>query len=1156
MQYKYQKRGILLVFIILALVLLVFTALIFVSLTKVETTSVINFIKKRKSLFLSESGFYYAATKLLVDMKNSNILNNDWQFMGEDVNRNGQLDPDEDKNKNGVLDTIEVPLDNSASVSYPFRKDGKGEILNYYWSYPGLSVEEEFYIIKLKISDESSKININYGNPSDPNDASSNNLKRILNVLGSELGISSLGDRIISARPSSGFTQLEELINTVITYGEFERLKYYITTFSYGTLLLKYYNHSPGTGTFKEGMPIFAISDIFPKRVEMEKRYFININTAPYAVLVAVLTDLSGYHIDGTATEGFSGVALSTNKTNVKNGKYTPVPIGILRKTKPITVDQAKNIANAIIQRRIKQPFTNFYGENGWESFLEELLNKKVIDFYQKEVLRANFNPNVNSFLWNPDQPFRFLIDKFMLATTSFEWTFLPTGCFTIESIGEIFTKDKIVSKTYTKKLVKLWDVTFLSTQEDFVGSSFEYIDKSLQKANIKHPTRLGYELDIYPFMYPYEKKASNFTGYIGLSTISLPSEMLTLTYKKNNKESKLKPANLVTFNKGIEIDEPKDSKLKLLKSEELPFIFTDGAFSDTNKAVRLGAIKSPKFDTTVVDPNQKPPVAGGESYPVPVSIGFFKGNLTIPSDKLLGFLEELEIRPEDIFTGMSLGSLAGVSIKDLKNKRLTLFLPHSCCFWDIYWTGGGGGIHFFVPKHAEDLIMKYFPPDVISALEELCANEEIMNIFGARLGTRALECPLSGTTRFYSYGIYFWHKGNWINRNAIYPLVSFGRYFPEKEYGVNQSAIGAEPPEPDEQTKLEEILKLYRKKSKYHSAMIQDFYFALSFLDHGKLFKKNKITMYLDLATPNRNIITDEKNPSYYNYKYLTSYTLSDNDFMLEEGKWNHLGLFFSVKFKREEEKIKRDDKEETIYITRPKLVKTGIFKNNDGVKSKTRYLIGDLQNLRDTGEDGLRNISYIGENIASFENPGIRFGEYIKRGYAKIDRPIFDPYLYGFATSQSTYDEIYVYKFDEESIEERIPYKISEILYKAGRYYPSGGTFTLLNNSWKRFITGHSFISNQIYYYIPPALRNTCSIDNSFTIKGEKLNLEKHAENIFTSSKRIEVNNINSINIAINCRTTPPLLETPLIDTIIIFTYSGIEEVISATEIRDISY
>ncbi len=1139
------QRGIVLVFIILSLILLVFTAIIFVSLTKVETTSVVNFINKRKSLFLSESGFYYAVTKLLYDMKSSNILSNDWQFMGEDINKNGQLDANEDANKNGILDFSNVPLDKDASVSYQLREGGKGKVINPYFSY-ALIGGEDYGIFKLKIMDESSKININYGNLVNQNDSATNNLKRILNILGSEVGVQSLGEKIVSKRPDKGYTQLEELINNVLTYDEFNLIKEYITTFSYGTFLVKSGQFSRGSEALKEGIPIYAISELFPKKVEKEMRYFININTAPYPVLVAVLSDLAGYYLDGTNLDGFSVLALASNREGVKNDTYTSVPIGIVRNSKPITVEQARSIAGEIIQRRIKQPFTNFYGEDGWDGFLEELFKKKIIDFYQKEVLRANFNPNVNSFLWNPDLPFRFLIDKFLLTTTSFEWTFLPMGTFTIESIGEIFTKDKVLSKTNTQKFVKLWDVSFLSTQEDFVGSNFEYINKSFNKANDKYPTRLGYELDIYPFMYPLEKKANNWTGYIGLSTISLPRASLNLTYKKDSANVELKPLDILTFNMGYEVDEPKSEKL--LKSyEELPFVFTDGAFSDTKRTIRIGAIKPPKFDTTKYDPTKEPDVKPGESYPVRVAVAFFNGDLTIPSDKLLGFLEELKINNEDIFTNMSRSTIAGVSITDLKNKKLILFLPHSCCFWDVYWTGGG--IHFFVPKHAEELIEKYFPPDVLGAIKELCANSEVISVVGGMLGRRGLECPLGGGPNYYSFGIYFWHKGNWINKDAIYPLVSYGRLFPEKSYGKNRTGVDAEKGATDEE-KLDKIIKLYNKKNRYHSAMIQDFYFAISFIDKGKLFKKDRVTMYLDFATPNKNIITDDKRPDYYNYNYLSSFTVSNNDFTLQEGMWNHLGLFFSVKFIKEQ-----DAQDENKSMTKLESFESNIFKNNDKTPLKTSFFYGDLQNLKET--DNAKGMKFVPENISRFLNPGIRFGEYVKRGYAKTDRPVFDPYLSGFVTSQSTYDEIYVYKFDEEAVKEDKHKQINDILFKAGRYYPLGGTFTLGDNFWKKLNQEENFILSQLYYYIPQNLARTCSIDESLSLKNKKLPLNKRGSSIFVPTEHvIYISDVNGLNIHINCRTAPPLLETPFVDSIMVFTYAGVKEVISAKEVRDVYY
>ncbi len=522
MKNKYE--GVILIMVVLVLVLLVFLAFIFANFASVEEKNVENFVNKRKANFASESGFYYAVTKLITDMKSGNILNVDWQYMGEDLNKNGILDAGEDANGNGILDTVNYSLENDSAVSYQYRKPGSKEVTNPYIS-DVITFGEEYVVFRLKIVDEASKININYGNLHNKDDPSNENLRRILNTLGAEIGVISLGDKILSSRSENGFNQLDELINTVLSYSEFNIVKDYITTHSYGARLLKPQGMSGRNNSeLKEGMPVYSINEIFPKNVKMEIRYFVNINTAPLPVLTALMHELSGYYLDGDDLMGYAQEAVGFNKRGIKEGKYMAVPIGIIRKTKPISLTQAREIAKRIVERRRVLPFTDFYNKGGWDEFVEKLYEDRVVDFYQKELLRANFNPNVNSFLWNPDLPFRFLVDKFSLENYSFEWTFLPTGFFTIESIGEVFTKNLLLAKTFVQRFVKLWDASFLSTQIDFAGEGFKYFDSIFTKVkNSVYSTRLGTELDLYPFAYPLEKNASNYTGYIGLATISLP---------------------------------------------------------------------------------------------------------------------------------------------------------------------------------------------------------------------------------------------------------------------------------------------------------------------------------------------------------------------------------------------------------------------------------------------------------------------------------------------------------------------------------------------------------------------------------------------------------------------------------------------------------
>ncbi len=1153
---KNNNQGVLLIVVILVLILLIFIALMFANLATIEEVTVENFIHKRKATLASESGFFYAATRLVEDMKTGNILNVDWQYTGEDLNKNGILDPGEDKIGNGILDTVNCSLEQDFAVSYQYRKPRSNEIVNFYISNV-LTFGEEYITFKLKAVDEASKININYGNLANREDPSNENLKRILNTLGAEIGVISLGDKILNTRTENGFKQLEELLNTALTYSEYQAVKDFITTFSFGTNLLKPQGLSGrNTQDLREGMPVYSISQIYPKKTNKEIRYFVNINTASFPVIVAVLEGLSGYYLDGSNLNPYADIALAANKVGIKNDKYTSVPIGIIRKTKPIDLSQAKKIAEKIIKRRHLLPFTDFYNKDGWDEFVEELYKEKIVDFYQKEVLRANFNPNVNSYLWNPDLPLRFLVDKFSLENYSFEWTFLPTGFFTIESIGEVFTKNILLGKTYTQRFVKLWDTSFLSTQEDFAGNNFQYFDYIFSKAKSDlYPTRLGTELDLYPFAYPLEKKASSITGYIGLSTISLPVERLSFPYKKDDKVLTLKPKVKLSFNRNYNADEPLNEKL--LKSyEELPHIFTDGGFSDTGRTIRLQPIKQPDFKKIVIDPNKPPPATPvNQPYPVPVAIGMFKGNLTIMSDKLIGFLEEVNLESKDIFTGMTASTLAGVNVQDLKNKKIKLLLPHSCCFWDIYWDGGD--IHFYVPKHAEEVIEKYFPADVLEGIKELCFDQATRAAW-IRLGTRALECPLFKGGFNYSISVYYWHKGNWINKNAIYPLFSYGRFFAEELYGKNKTAFNFEPPPDDVQDEMDEFIILYRKKNRFHSALIQDFYFAFSFINKGPLFHKNKFTIYFDLAPPVKDIKKDEKNPYYYNYRYLASYSVTKNEVELQEGRWNHLGFYINSIYTS----LKNNNDDNDAQEKGKTELNANIFKNNEsqnreiGLPIQTKFLYGDMQKLNQL--NNLDDIQYKPESPSQYVNPGLRFGEYIKRGYAKTDKPIFDPFLYGFSSSQSTYDEIYIYTFDQYSLQEKLDMKIVQTLFNAGRYYPFGGIFTIGNRLWKIIPNSQPFMLVQTHYYIPSQLEKDCTLGGDLYLNNSLVDaLKKSTNNIFLSKKNIYANTINKLDIKINCsRAKPPILESTFVDSLFIFTQTRIKEVIASKEIGDVSF
>ncbi|MFN7182057.1 MAG: hypothetical protein ACK4NF_05215, partial [Planctomycetota bacterium] len=613
-----------------------------------------------------------------------------------------------------------------------------------------------------------------------------------------------------------------------------------------------------------------------------------------------------------------------------------------------------------------------------------------------------------------------------------------------------------------------------------------------------------------------------------------------------------------------------KKEEKELLKSyEDLPYIFTDGGFSDTTRTIRAEYLKEPDLDKKTYSPDKPPSISVdiSQPYPIPVAIGTFTANLTIMSDQLLGFLEEIEVKSEDMFTGMNLAALAGINIKELKNKRIHLFLPHSCCFWDLYWQGGS--VHFYVPEHADEVMEKYFPPDVLNAIKEMCDNSHLRAIFGGILGARALTCPLFRGGRNYSLGVFFWHKGNWINKNAIYPLFSYGRFFYEKLYGKNKTANNFEPPEDEDQERILELMRLYRKKNRFHSAMVQDFYFAFSFINKGKLFKKDSFTLYFDFADPVKKILKDEKNPSYYNYRYLSTYSLTPSKIYLEEGRWNHLGFHITLSFNYPDNKVwlvtpvkspqefpqgTSDENGKGAFLIR-------IFKNDEkegeqpGIPVRSKLLYGTMQSMVE--KDWVEVENYLPEPPSNYVNPGLRFGEYLKRGYAKTDRPIFDPYLYGYASSQSTYDEIYIYAFDKETLEQKLDAKLAKTLFKAGRYYPAGGSFTINDNFWKTLSYQHSLLSIQTNHFIPRQITKNCSLAHLLHFSNKSLPLKMLPTNLFLSRQQIPANSISKLEIKLDCKNlTPPLLESPFIDSIFIFTSSGIKEVFSSKEIKDVSY
>jgi hypothetical protein len=191
-------------------------------------------------------------------------------------------------------------------------------------------------VYALRVSDLQGLIHVNDGVEHGPQGAVSQNLKRLLNNLGKQVGIMDLGDRILAARPQTGYTSKTDLLAAVdydrVRFEKFQRfvtvrawqddkvanpvplspdvlreypVRYYRGTpelcrygrgkDAWGAVLASKLTWAPFDPWTSGNIAVFGTDELNPQWIEIVRRAPINVNAAPREVLVAVLDGLKGF---------------------------------------------------------------------------------------------------------------------------------------------------------------------------------------------------------------------------------------------------------------------------------------------------------------------------------------------------------------------------------------------------------------------------------------------------------------------------------------------------------------------------------------------------------------------------------------------------------------------------------------------------------------------------------------------------------------------------------------------------------------------------------------------------------------------------------------------------------------------------------------------
>ncbi|MBI4833517.1 MAG: hypothetical protein HY811_01685 [Planctomycetes bacterium] len=575
-----KNNGVVLIMVLAVLTVLSLIGVMLTRLASIERTTSRAYRDLVQAKMLAESGIFYGITTtraLLTD----DFYSNAFMYMGEDLNNNGSLDALEDSDKNNKLEIYDCPLRRAVRPSFMLNKnDDKDKDGNPVFNEEDLmemrkkklgvtaemsQTDGKNNFFSIRVTDLSSCIYVNMvDHPW---------IQNILENLAEEIGLSrAVGTKIYQNR-GKGYHTFEEIKDKAdLTDDEYNKIKCYLTVYAWQdktvvkSVPLEKRIGAPKLGAGLETAEIFRPIKIeFPcdtsnsesgylgeGELEPVGRAPVNVNTAPKAVLVALLKGLKGWYLAPATGGGQSGPYDILYGTTHTGG----VALGSVTETPEITLQLARQIADAIIANRtIKNPAKKWEGRfKSWQQFnlfCDNVLWKSTanpqgfLTAQQSDVIKANFNSNSNINDFNPDFHRIFWVDKTDLAYFTTEFIFYPTGYFAIDSIGRVFNSDNktMLAEAEISSLVKLFEIYRETTQSEFLYENWKndvpirgtIISENSDQGLIETTNNLA--LQTFPELPDVEYlKNANYDGYISLATLENKPEDVQFRANFNEK--------------------------------------------------------------------------------------------------------------------------------------------------------------------------------------------------------------------------------------------------------------------------------------------------------------------------------------------------------------------------------------------------------------------------------------------------------------------------------------------------------------------------------------------------------------------------------------------------------------------------------------------
>lgn len=264
----------------------------------------------------------------------------------------------------------------------------------------------------------------------------------------------------------------------------------------------------------------------WPNAGQLVSRAPINLNTAPYPVLVAWAAGLSGY-------------AVKTSPTGPARPVWAAAPVQFVKTLVPaITYAEAQAIAHAIIERRQPTPQgagRPFHSMDDVAMFIDcplpvdprnpypnGLVQVPVISADKGRVLMAMADPNLTTNKLFPAAPAYNPVDKQDLTYVTFEVCFSSMGVYEIEALGRVLGPDSdldiggvndrdVRAEVRVRTVARVYRVIRETTQGDLTNIS------GFSTATLNRVNSYPENIQDFPNQCPFE-------GMLALSTEWTPT--------------------------------------------------------------------------------------------------------------------------------------------------------------------------------------------------------------------------------------------------------------------------------------------------------------------------------------------------------------------------------------------------------------------------------------------------------------------------------------------------------------------------------------------------------------------------------------------------------------------------------------------------------